>query len=604
MMFNKPDTIQRKKILALYIVLVLATLAVYWQVHEFDFINFDDNLLVYENPHISRISLDSLRWSFTTTYADLWSPFLWLSFLLDYQLYGLNAGGYHVTNLILHILSVWFLFWLVSRMTGALWPSAFVAAVFALHPLHVESVAWVTERKDVLSAFFWMLTLSLYVWYVEKPVIKRYLLVLFGFVCALMSKSMVVTLPAIMILLDYWPLNRFDTQKRKKNLILWQLKEKAPFFILSAFFSIMTFYIQYYLPSIRNDSSFKPSSLNLQLANAAVSFVNYIEKTFWPHDMAAFYPFPSQIPAPHIIGALLLIIIITVFVTARIKRMPYLFVGWMWFSITILPVIKILQIGKDAMADRYHYIPSIGISLMVAWGISSLIKKEFIRKNILFPSAVAVVVILAALTWNQCGYWKDSISVFNHALNVTKDNYVAHNHMGIALHTEGKIEDALYHYNYTLHINPNYPEAYNNRANVYATMGRYQSALEDFDKSIRLNPEYANTYNSRGIVYARLGQDRQALNDFSKAITLYPEHANAYHNRGINYARLNQLQLAINDFNKAISLKGDDADFHLCRGTVFLTQGNINLGCRDAQKACELGNCKFLELVKGEGYCR
>ena len=242
-MLNKINISPGKQKLIVYIVLTVVTLAVFWQVNQFDFINFDDNVYVTENIHIqSGITLDGFRWAFSTTYAEFWHPLTWLSLMFDYQLYGLNAGGYHLTNLILHILSTLLLFWLFNRMTGAIWKSAFVAAFFALHPLHVESVAWIAERKDVLSAFFWMLTLCLYVYYTEKPVIKRYLLVLFSFVLALMSKPMVVTLPVIMILLDYWPLKRFESQKG--NLILWQLKEKIPFFILSAVFSIITLYAQ------------------------------------------------------------------------------------------------------------------------------------------------------------------------------------------------------------------------------------------------------------------------------------------------------------------------------------------------------------------------
>ena len=470
-MLNKINISPEKQKLIVYIALTLVTLAVFWQVNRYDFINFDDNIYVTENSYIqSGITLGGFRWAFSTRYADLWNPLTWLSLMFDYQLHGLNAGGYHLTNLILHILSTLLLFWLFNRMTGAIWRSAFVAAFFALHPLHVESVAWIAERKDVLSAFFWMLTLCLYVYYTEKPVIKRYLPVVFSFVLALMSKPMVVTLPVIMILLDYWPLGRFQSRETATNLTkvmpvstnqsiqeikseegalnenifaphkpklsetkiagiipLWQLWEKIPFFALSAVFSIITLYN----PN-QSDTSLKVFSLGSRLANAPVSFMTYLEKTFVPNDMAAFYPFSDQLPAWQVFGTTFLIIVISAAFIVMAKRLPYLFVGWLWYVITLLPVTGIIQISSAApysMADRYHYLPSIGIAVMLAWGIPFLIKHEDTRKKILFPAAIACFAILAVLTWQQCGYWKNSTELFNHALQVTKDNALAHNNL-------------------------------------------------------------------------------------------------------------------------------------------------------------------------------
>ncbi len=383
-MLNKISINSRNQIqiLIVYIVLTVVTLAVFWQVNRYDFVNLDDHLYVTENSHVqSGITLDGVCWGFSTRYADsLWHPLIWLSLMSDYQIIGLNAGGYHLTNLILHILSTLLIFWLFNRMTGAIWKSAFVAAVFALHPLHVESVAWIAERKDVLSAFFWILTLCFYIYYTEKPVIKRYLLVLFSFILALMSKPMVVTLPVIMILLDYWPLGRF--QSKKGNLISWQLKEKTPFFILSAVFSMTTIYTQY-------DPFIKYFPLDSRIKNATVSFVTYLEKTFWPHDMAVFYPFPAQIPLWQILGSTLLMIAISAAVILMARRLPYLLVGWFWYVITLLPVIGIIQSGDQAIADRYHYLPSIGIAVMLAWGMPLLFPREDTRKRILFPAGTA-----------------------------------------------------------------------------------------------------------------------------------------------------------------------------------------------------------------------
>ena len=400
-MLNKLNINSRKQKLIVYIALTVVTLAVFWQVNHYDFINIDDNIYVTGNSHIqSGITLDGFRWAFSSTYAEFWHPLTWLSLMFDYQLYGLNAGGYHLTNLILHILSALLLFWLFNRMTGTIWRSAFVATIFALHPLHVESVAWISERKDVLSVFFWMLTLCLYVYYTEKPVIKRYLPVLFFFACGLMSKPLVVTGPVIMILLDYWPLERFEL--RKSDLMLRQLREKIPFFVLSAVFSIITLYAQH-----------KPSQeylpLGARLANDPVSFMIYLEKTFVPNHMAVFYPFSFQLPAWQVWGSVFLLLFISIIVIMSMRRLPYLFTGWLWYVITLLPVTGIIQARNFSMADRYTYLPLIGIAVMLAWGIPPLIKNEDMRKKILFPASIAALAIMAVLTWHQCGYWKNSI---------------------------------------------------------------------------------------------------------------------------------------------------------------------------------------------------
>ncbi len=583
--------------MVIYIVLTAVTFAAFLQVNQYDFV-FDDIIYVINNHHIqSGITLDGIRWAFSTTYAEFWHPLTWLSLMFDYQLYSLNPGGYHVTNLILHIFSTLLLFWLFHRMTGALWKSAFVAAFFALHPLHVESVAWISERKDVLSAFFWMLTLCLYVYYTEKPVIKRYLLVVFSFVCALMSKPMVVTLPVIMMLLDYWPLNRFET--KKDNPVLWQVKEKLPFFLLSAVFSIITIYAQYN-PSVRRF----PFPLTSRLANASVSFVTYLTKTFWPHNLAVFYPFPHQIPLWQVWGSILLLIMISIAVIIIWKRLPYLFVGWFWYVITLLPVIGIIQIGDFAMADRYHYLPSVGIAFGLAWGVSSFTESKNIRKKILFPVGTISLAVMTFLSWNQCVHWKNNFTLFSHALEVTKDNYLAHDYVGLVFFAERKNEEALYHFNRALQIKPDYAITYNNRGMFYGQLGQYQKALDNFNKAVSIIPTYADAYFNKGLTYSNLGQHQKAIEYYNKAIDLAPDNIKSYNNRGISYVSLGQYQRAIENFSKAIILKEDYADAYGNRAAIYLNQGNKKLGCYDAQRACELGACKILDIAKTKGYCR
>jgi tetratricopeptide (TPR) repeat protein len=595
---NKINISPRKQKLIVYIFLIVVTLAVFWQVNQYSFVNIDDVIYVTENIHIqSGITLNGLCWAFNTTDAEFWHPLTWISLMFDYQLYGLDAGGYHLTNLILHILSTLLLFRLFNRMTGMVWRSAFVAALFALHPLHVESVAWIAERKDVLSAFLFMLTLCIYVYYTEKPVIGRYLLVLFFFVLALMSKPMVVTLPVIMILLDYWPLGRFES--KEDNLITWQLKEKAPFFVLSVVFSIITLYAQY-KPSVKRF----PFLLGPRIGNALFSFGTYLKKIFWPLDLVVFYPFSYQLTIWQVLGASLLIIVISVAVIVMAKRFPHLFVGWLWYGITLLPVIGIIQIGSQAMADRYTYLPLIGIGIILAWGMPLLFQHECIRKKILFPAGIAVLIILSVLTWQQCGYWKNSITLFSHALQINNDNYLAHGNFGFALFEEGKSEEAIDHYNKAMRMILNPASVYSNRGNAYAKLGQYQRAFDDYNEAIRLEPDYADAYYNRGNIYREFGQYQKAVKDYNESIHLKKDNIRAYYNRGIAYTKLGYYQLAIDDFTKATDIKQDFANAYNSRGAVYLHQGNRKAGCWDAQKACELGNCEILEVAKYKRDCR
>jgi protein O-mannosyl-transferase len=550
--------------LMIYIILTAAICCVYGRVTLFDFVGFDDPVYVVQNGHIqSGITWSALKWAFSTTYFGLWNPLVWISYMLDYQLYGLNAGGYHLTNLILHILSSLLLFGLFNRMTGEIWKSAFAAVLFALHPMHVESVAWIAERKDVLSAFFWISTLCLYVFFTEKQSITRYLPVLACFACALMSKPMAVTLPIIMILLDYWPLKRFEMQKGKNNLILWQLREKIPFFIMSAVLIIFTL-------NIPHDRDLKNMPLDFRFANASVSLVNYLQKTLWPQNMAVAYPLPDHIPFWQIAGAILLLIFLSTAVIVMMKRRPYMFVGWFWYIATMLPVLGIIHIADFAMADRYYYLPSIGISVIMAWGIPQLFPKKETRRKILFPVVIVFIAVISVLTWRQCGYWKNSIDLWTHAVRVTRDNVLAYNNLGYALFAEGKIEASIEYYNEAIRISHGDAPAYNNRGNAFASLGQYQQAINDYNEAIRMKPYYAPAFYNRGNAYKELGQYEQAIKDFDDTIRFSPYYTKAY--------------------NK--------------RAAVYLNIGNMEMVCRDAQKACELGDCRLLKYAQDKKYCR
>jgi Tfp pilus assembly protein PilF len=597
-MLNTINISRAKQIMLVYALLAISTLAVFWQLHNHEFVNLDDNVYVTENSYIqSGITLDGFRWAFGTTYAGFWHPLTWLSLMVDHQLYGLNAGGYHMTSLILHILSTLLLFWLFNRMTKSIWRSAFVAALFALHPLHVESVAWIAERKDVLSAFFWMLTLSLYVYYTEKPVLNRYLPVLFCFTLGLMSKSMLVTLPIIMILLDYWPLGRLRQQnievvstennqvnveqrrgKRKKAkkaaqqkfftpniqkisearfagiIPLWQLREKIPFFILSIVFGIITLYAQ---KKISAESL--PSGS--RLANALVSYTTYLEKIFWPSELAVFYPFVEQLPVWKVLIAFVIIVLISSAVIMTIKRFPYLFVGWFWYLIILLPVIGIIQVGNHAIADRYAYLSSIGISIMLAWGIPQLFNSDGLRKKILLPVALAVIAILALLTWKQSSYWKNSITLYEHALQITENNDLVHYNLGLALDTEGKRQEAIYHYQTAIRINPQYWNAFYNLANVFKEQGNIEEAINNFREVLRINPDHVDAHNNLGIILEKqFGRYDEAISHYQSCLKIEPDNYGIHFNLGIALAKKGDIKEAITHFRQAIDLKPDFED--------------------------------------------
>lgn len=567
----KIDVHQQK--LIVYLALVFITFAVYGQVPQFDFINVDDDFFITNNSHIRLgMTLEGIQWAFGSTYGQFWFPLTWLSWMLDYQIYGLNAGGYHLTNVILHALCSILLFALFHRMTGAVWRSAFVAAFFAFHPLRVESVAYISERSDVLSAFFGILTLYLYVYYTEKPALIRYLSVLICFIFGLMSKPIVLTLPLLMILIDYWPLGRF--QARRGNPVLWQLREKGLFFICSTIFSMMTLYTQYkpFASSMKQLQQYFPP-LNLRIANALVSFAGYLEKTFWPNNLAAFLALPDQPPFWQLVASTLIILILSVAVMAAVRSLPYFFVGWLWYAITVLPVIGIIPIvnvSARSMADRYTYLPSIGIAVALAWGIPSLMGSRKMRGNILFPASILMLLMLALFTWQQSGYWRNSMELVNRTLRVTKDNYTA----------------------------------YFIRAKAYYELGHYQRAVDDCSKALHLKPDFAAVYFSRGAAYDQLGEYHLAVMDYSQTIRLQPDYIEAYKRRAIDYSKnLGQYQKAIDDLNVIIKLEPTYARAYHNRGGVFFLLGNKPLGCFDAQKACSLGDCELLEMSKRGGLC-
>ena len=589
------------------IFLIVASCVAFGRVATNDFINFDDDYYITENNQIkSGINSGSIEWAFTSLAVSNWHPLTWISHTLDWSLFGANPSGHHLVNLLLHIGAVIFLFLFLNKTTNKIWPAAFAAAFFVLHPLRVESVAWVSERKDVLSMFFGMACLYTYAFYAQSQKSSKYLLCLILFALALMSKPMLVSLPFVLMLLDYWPLGRWqealsapiEGRNRLVGKLLW---EKLPFILLAIASVIVTFWAQ-----DKGNSIITVESLNFyqRLSNAIFSYVAYLGKVFWPADLAVFYPYQFSLPQWKILASVLILIVITIAAFYYIRKLPFLFVGWFWYLGTLVPVIGLVQVGKQAMADRYTYLPSIGIAMILAWLMPFLFQKTGLSRKLLISTATAVLCMLIFLTWMQCGYWKDSATLFNHTLRVTKANYLAHNNFGVALTSEGIMKEAIDHFSEAIRIIPDYAEAYYNRGTSYYHLGHYQRAIEDYNKAIRIKPDYAKAYYNRGIAYAYLGANQMAIEDYDKSINIKPDFADAYNNRGNVYAKLGQYQHAVEDYNKAIQMKPNFALAYSNYGAVYFLQGNNNLGCRYAQKACTLGVCCALKKAKNDGKCR
>ncbi len=501
---------------AISLILFLATVLVYSQVSRFAFLSFDDNQGLLANPHVrDGFSVSGIAWAFTTGYASNWFPLTWFSHMLDFQLFGLDACWHHLTNVLIHAVSAVLLFALMKRMTRRKWESAFVAFVFALHPLHVESVAWISERKDVLFAFFWFLTTWLYLDFVERRTLGKYLLMAAAFCLGLMSKQMIVTLPFTLLLLDAWPLKRTGI----KTLIL----EKLPLVALSIAASAIAFLAQRQGGAVQSLATIPLAS---RAANAAMSYVLYIADFLWPSGLAFFYPYPSRWPAGEVAFTAFALLSMSVTVVLAYRTRPYLAVGWFWYLGTLAPVIGLIQVGHQARADRYTYIPLIGIAIMLAWTVA-----EFP------PRPVTLVTIATCLgwtivTWVQISYWKDSATLYNRAIAVTDGNYLAHLNLGVDLAAQGDYQKALRELFTSIEENPDQPHARNSLGGVLYTVGRKNEAMEQFTQAIRLDPNEAEPHCNLGIALLDLGNPNDAIRELNTALRLNPGMANAYYGLG------------------------------------------------------------------------
>jgi tetratricopeptide (TPR) repeat protein len=565
-----------------YLLLIFATLVVFHRLPTHDFINLDDNLLVYENPQmLAGFTKGGLIWAFTQYHAEYWHPVTWLSHMLDCQLFGLRPGLHHLTSLLFHLANCVLLLFILRKMTGALWRSALVAALFAIHPLHVESVAWVAERKDVLSAFFWFLSIWAYVRYAEQPGLRRYLLVLLFFGLGLMTKPMVVTLPFVLLLLDYWPLGRLHLQNKRTvsdlhipGASLFRLVwEKIPLFVLTAVTTVATVVVQDKVGALRSLEAFP---LTTRIANALVSYTSYMAKMIWPQKLAVYYPYPETIPLWQVAGSGLLLLGVSVMAIKTAKNRPYLAVGWLWFLGTLVPVIGLVQVGSQAMADRYTYLSLIGLFIMIAWGIPSIVA-GWRHKRTVFAIASAILLLGCIVgTWRQVGHWQNSITLFQHTVRVTSANHFAHNNLGVALARSGRLAEAMYHYSQALRIKPDRAEVHNNLGNALAAQGSVDRAVGHYYKALEIDSNNARAYNNLGNLLAKQGKTEEAINHYNEALRLQPDYVGAHYNLGTALAEQGRTEQAIKHVAEALRLMPYWAGAHNNLGVLLERRGRLD----------------------------
>ncbi|MBW2491193.1 MAG: tetratricopeptide repeat protein [Deltaproteobacteria bacterium] len=570
--------------IAISLLLILAIIMTYGQVKNFDFVGYDDQDYVTENSQIRKgLTVKGIAWAFTSFYSANWHPLTWISHMLDCELYGLNPMGHHWTNLIFHMLNAILLFLVLERMTGAIWRSAFVAALFALHPLHVESVAWVSERKDVLSTFFGLLSIAAYCRYVKKTSTKYYILTIVLLSIGLMAKPMLVTFPFLLLLLDFWPLNRFH---HKDDVLLQSEKgdhfdfkgiqrlilEKIPFFIPVVLSCALTFFAQKSEGAVQ---ALGGLSLKNRIANALVSYAKYVLKMFWPSKLAVFYPHPRDtLPAWQIVGAALLITCACFLALRAAKKYPYIVIGLFWYLGTLVPVIGFVQVGAQAMADRYTYIPLIGLYIIVAWGVLDLFRKWHYRKIYLSVFAILILSALTAKTFFQIRHWKNSITLFEHAIRVTENNYKAHNNLAIASEPID-LDRAIFHYKEALKINPKFATAHGNLGLALCRKGNYEEAVSYFAKALEINPQKTNTRMDLANVLFLQEKPEQAISQYREILNIDPENANAHYNLAYILSSQKKMDQAEYHYKETLKINPNHEEAHYHLGNIRLKQGNL-----------------------------
>ena len=583
----------RTRFLILYLCvgLALVTSVVFFPALQSNFVNFDDNTYVYENPRVvAGLTRSGIIWAFTHFHSSNWHPLTWLSHMLDCQLYRLHAGGHHFTSVLLHAVVAILLLIVLQEMTGAIWRAAFVAAVFAIHPLRVESVAWISERKDILCGLFFMLTLAAYVQHARAPSVRRYLMVVLLYAFGLMCKPMLVSLPLVLLLIDYWPLRRFTGPSSTRRLWI----EKLPLIGLAAMSCFVTFFAQRlavastdYIPLAR------------RVGNAAVACMIYIVQMVWPLHLAPFYPHPAdqdlapgvinQLPAWQIVLAVVAIIGISIAAVLWRKERPYVFTGWFWYLIMLGPVIGIVQVGLQAHADRYTYLPQIGLYVLVSWGVAHLIVRRRAGRLILTAAASILLMSLMLIARTQVRYWHDSETLWKHSLAVTEDNDLPHCGLGNVYFARGELDKALAEFRLALDLRPNSPYAHNGIGFLLTKMGRLDEAVDHLNAAIRIFPIFPTAHRNLGNALMKKGQNTDAIKEFEYALALQPDDAPTHCNLATALLNQGQLNQAIAQYERAIELRPDQAEAYYDLGNCYyLQQGNPEKAIKQYEQALKL----------------
>jgi len=574
--------------------LVLVTVGIYWQTTGFEFINYDDNVLVYENSHVRQgVTFDNLVWAFCTMPEGTWQPLTWLSHMLDCQLFGLKAGWHHLTSLLCHTLNAVLLFLLLARMTGARWRSALVAALFALHPFHIEPVVWVAERKEVLSTVGGLLTLLAYASWVEKRSSwKRYALILACFTAGLMAKPMLVTLPVLLLFLDFWPLNRLPLnfshgQSAKTGMAFVRLVvEKIPLLLIALGSSVITVMAEMKIGTI---SSVEQFSLPDRVSNAIIAYTGYLMKTAWPAKLHLLYLYPDHIPGWQVGGSLALLLLITLSCLLTATRHPYLAVGWGWYLVSLLPVIGLVQLGASPIADRFTYLPLIGIFIMIAWGGGTLLNRW--QDRIFWPTmltCLCLLALLATVSFQQIGHWRDSRSLFSYILAVDPDNYEAAIQLGDEYRDTGEFEQAILHLTEATRLAPWSHEAYADLGNAYDKMGQLDEATRCYTEAIRINPGFIIVYDYLGLIGVKQGKLDMAKFYFGKALEYNPDDPKVWMNYGLALYLDNQLPEATSYFSKAIKAEPQSMAAHNGLGLIYMKEGRMAEAIKEFQTALDI----------------
>jgi hypothetical protein len=524
-------------VLALSCALIVLVLAIYWQTSSFDFTNYDDNIYVFQNEQVtSGLNWQNVFWAFKSTRASNWHPLTWISHMLDCEFFGLDSGSHHLTNVFLHATNSLLLFFILRVMTGRQGLSWIVAAMFAVHPLHVESVAWISERKDVLSTLFWLLTILAYWRYVKVPNALRFGLVVVVFACGLMAKPMLVSLPIVLLLMDWWPLGRIRAhtifEPCGKNLKAAPLRnlvlEKTPLFVLSAASCVVTFVVQRMTGAVKPLDAFP---IGVRLANAVWAYGQYVVKAFCPVRLACFYPHPgASLPTWQVAVSAIALIVVTAAVIAARNEKKYLFTGWLWYIVTLVPVIGLVQVGKQAMADRYTYVPFIGLFIVIVWGCdealqaltNSVPKWQLLSRLTAVTLTVVTISLLAMVAWKQTSYWRNDNAIWERALAVTDNNAVAHYNLGTTLATQGDTEAAIRHFREAIRIDPRKHEAYANLGAMLGERGSYSEAVKYFQIAVSLRPKNPVYRANLGIALVRLRRYSEAIPHLRFALSRCP----------------------------------------------------------------------------------